>query len=146
MTWRCVAATGPALADHASDADRELIVTFGLLHVTRRENEHVDVGHGARAAAHARELAPNGALDLAEQGLRFSARRWSATPTASSAPTRRSPPAGMPTASIFRASGSSSTATLVCTPQLLDGVDCKSVEQMKLVSAVGSFVELAGGV
>jgi uncharacterized protein len=35
------------------------------------------------------------------------------------------------------------TAVLVCSPRLLDG-DCKTVEQMRLVSAVCRFIELAG--
>ena len=34
-------------------------------------------------------------------------------------------------------------AVLVCTPALLDA-DCKTIDQMRLVSAVSRFVELAG--
>lgn len=62
--WRCVAATGLALADGLRECDRELVLLFGLLHDTRRENEHFDPGHGPRAAGYARELAGGGALVL----------------------------------------------------------------------------------
>jgi uncharacterized protein len=62
--WRCVAATGLALADASGAGDRELVLLFGLLHDTRRVNEHVDPGHGARAAAWTRELAGAGTLEL----------------------------------------------------------------------------------
>lgn len=63
--WRCVAATGLALADGAPGSDRGLVLLFGLLHDTRRENEHFDPGHGSRAASYARELVATGALQLA---------------------------------------------------------------------------------
>lgn len=63
--WRCVAATGLALADGAPGSDRGLVLLFGLLHDTRRENEHLDPGHGSRAASYARELVASGALSLA---------------------------------------------------------------------------------
>ena len=62
--WRCVAATGLSLAEGVGDCDRELVLLFGLLHDTRRENEHVDPGHGPRAVAYARELARAGVLVL----------------------------------------------------------------------------------
>ena len=67
--WRCVAASGLALADSLSGCDRELVLLFGLLHDTRRENEHVDPQHGPRAAAWARELAHDGVLVLDERRL-----------------------------------------------------------------------------
>jgi uncharacterized protein len=54
--WRCVAASGLALAGSDPRVDRELVLYFGLLHDTRRENESYDPGHGPRAAAYAREL------------------------------------------------------------------------------------------
>lgn len=62
--WRCVAATGLALADSVPGADRRLVLCFGLLHDTRRENEHRDPAHGLRAAAYARELHAAGSLPL----------------------------------------------------------------------------------
>ena len=54
--WRCVIATGMALAAETPRADARLAFLFGLLHDTRRENEFRDPEHGARAAAFAREL------------------------------------------------------------------------------------------
>ena len=62
--WRCVAATGLALDTAAPGADRGLLVCFGLLHDTRRENEAVDPRHGARAETFARELRAEGAFEL----------------------------------------------------------------------------------
>jgi uncharacterized protein len=62
--WRCVATTGLALGDAARDADRALVLCFGLLHDTRRENEAVDPGHGRRAEAFALELRDEGSLAL----------------------------------------------------------------------------------
>ncbi len=71
--WRCVAATGLVLGNAGSAGsavDRALVLCFGLLHDTRRENEAVDPGHGARAEAFARELRDGGELALDDQ--RFS--------------------------------------------------------------------------
>ncbi len=65
--WRCVAATGLALADDLRGADRELVFLFGLLHDTRRENDHVDPEHGPRAAAFARELHDSGMIVLGDR-------------------------------------------------------------------------------
>jgi uncharacterized protein len=64
--WRCVATTGLALAPAAlpADIDRTLVLCFGLLHDTRRENEAYDPGHGARAASFAHELRDEGVLVL----------------------------------------------------------------------------------
>ena len=62
--WRCVAATGLDIVGSLAGCDRELVFLFGLLHDTRRENEHVDPGHGGRAAVYARELAAEGVLEL----------------------------------------------------------------------------------
>lgn len=63
--WRCVAASGLELARVAARGpDPGLVFLFGLLHDTRRENEHVDPGHGSRAASFARDLARSGALRL----------------------------------------------------------------------------------
>ena len=62
--WRCVAATGLSLADELPECDRALVFLFALLHDTRRENEHVDPGHGPRGALYARELASAGMLVL----------------------------------------------------------------------------------
>jgi uncharacterized protein len=60
--WRCVAGTGLALADHLPGCDRQVVFLFGLLHDTRRVNEHIDPEHGPRAATWARELAADGSL------------------------------------------------------------------------------------
>jgi len=62
--WRCVAATGLGLVGRLAGGDPELVFLFGLLHDTRRENEHVDPGHGPRAAAYAQELAAEGVLEV----------------------------------------------------------------------------------
>jgi uncharacterized protein len=69
--WRCVTATGLALAAAIEEADPALVFCFGLLHDTRRENETVDPGHGPRAAAYAEELRDHGVLLLDES--RFTA-------------------------------------------------------------------------
>jgi uncharacterized protein len=61
--WRCVAATGLMLG-RESGAELALVFLFGLLHDTRRENEHVDPGHGRRAAEFARTLHDDGALPI----------------------------------------------------------------------------------
>ena len=62
--WRCVAATGLALAAWVADADRILVFCFGLLHDTRRLTDDADPEHGARAAAFAEELQREGLLML----------------------------------------------------------------------------------
>ena len=67
--WRCVAATGLSLAEDVAGADRALAFCFGLLHDTRRENEHRDPEHGVRAARFAAELAAEGVLALGEAPL-----------------------------------------------------------------------------
>jgi len=72
--WRCVVSTGMALAADTPGADARLAFVFGLLHDTRRENEHRDPGHGARAAAFARELHDEGALAASARELELLAR------------------------------------------------------------------------
>ena len=62
--WRCVAATGLALAPWVADADRALVFCFGLLHDARRLTDGADPGHGARAAALAGDLRDEGHLPL----------------------------------------------------------------------------------
>jgi uncharacterized protein len=62
--WRCVAATGLALAGWVAGADRILVFCFGLLHDTRRLTDGADPEHGARAAAFAEELRRDGLLSL----------------------------------------------------------------------------------
>lgn len=69
--WRCVAATGLALEPAVEGADRTLVLCFGLLHDTRRENETYDPGHGTRAAVFAAELRAEGILALDDR--RFAA-------------------------------------------------------------------------
>ena len=64
--WRCVAATGLALGTALDGVDRGVVLCFGLLHDTRRENESIDPGHGMRAAAFAVELRDEGLLGLGD--------------------------------------------------------------------------------
>jgi uncharacterized protein len=64
--WRCVCATGLSLGPALAGVDRTLVLCFGLLHDTRRENEAYDPGHGARAAVFAGELRDEGTLALDE--------------------------------------------------------------------------------
>lgn len=66
LHWRCVAASGLALAETTPGADAVVCLCFGLLHDMRRENESVDPGHGPRAADLARSLAAEGWLALGE--------------------------------------------------------------------------------
>ena len=65
--WRCVAASGLALAATTPGADAVVCLCFGLLHDMRRENESVDPGHGPRAAELAWSLAGEGRLALGEE-------------------------------------------------------------------------------
>jgi uncharacterized protein len=62
--WRCVAATGLALAPSVGEVDRTLVFCFGLLHDTRRVSDSIDPEHGARAASFAEELHREGVLRL----------------------------------------------------------------------------------
>ena len=62
--WRCVAATGLDLGAAVTGADRIVVLCFGLLHDTRRENETYDPDHGPRAEAFADELRAEGLLGL----------------------------------------------------------------------------------
>jgi uncharacterized protein len=62
--WRCVAATGIALAPSVGWVDRTLVFCFGLLHDTRRMSDSVEPEHGARAASFAQELRDEGVLPL----------------------------------------------------------------------------------
>jgi uncharacterized protein len=62
--WRCVAATGLELGDVVEGTDRVVVLCFGLLHDTRRENETYDPDHGPRAEGFAGELRAEGVLAL----------------------------------------------------------------------------------
>lgn len=62
--WRCVTASGLTLAVREPGADAVLAFCFGLVHDTRRQNEHYDPGHGPRAAELVRALAGDGLLPL----------------------------------------------------------------------------------
>ncbi len=64
--WRCVTATGLALAPWADGVDRTLVFCFGLLHDTRRVNDAIDPEHGPRAASFAGELRADGVLPLGD--------------------------------------------------------------------------------
>jgi uncharacterized protein len=66
--WRCVTASGLALAAETG-ADAELVFLFGLLHDTRRENDHRDPDHGPRAAAFARDLQAEGLVAVVGERL-----------------------------------------------------------------------------
>ena len=100
--WRCVAATGLELASEDATVDRAMVFCFGLLHDTRRVNDAVDPEHGARAAQFAEELRVDGLLQLGE--ARFSAliEALRLHSDGQVSPTRRSGPAGMPTACTSR--------------------------------------------
>lgn len=67
--WRCVTATGLALASADPRVDRTLVFCFGLLHDTRRENEAVDPEHGPRAAEFAGDLRDDGVLRLGDEAF-----------------------------------------------------------------------------
>jgi uncharacterized protein len=79
--WRCVTATGLALASADERVDRSLVFCFGLLHDTRRENEAVDPGHGPRAAAFARGLREEGVLRTGDEAFADLTRRSGCTRT-----------------------------------------------------------------
>jgi uncharacterized protein len=64
--WRCVAATGLALAPRVGGVDRLVVFCFGLLHDTRRLTDAFDPEHGARAAGFAAELRDEGALAVGD--------------------------------------------------------------------------------
>jgi uncharacterized protein len=53
--WARVRANGLMLAEQTG-ANRHVVELFAFFHDSRRVNEHVDDGHGARGAALAREL------------------------------------------------------------------------------------------
>jgi uncharacterized protein len=67
--WRCVTATGLALAPSVGDVDRTLVFCFGLLHDTRRLTDSLDPEHGARAASFASDLRGEGVLLLDESSF-----------------------------------------------------------------------------
>jgi uncharacterized protein len=69
--WRCVAATGISLGAEIDGADSVVVLCFGLLHDTRRENDAYDPDHGARAEAFAADLRAEGLLRLDDE--RFAA-------------------------------------------------------------------------
>jgi uncharacterized protein len=71
LHWRCVAATGLELGCAVDGTDRIVVLCFGLLHDTRRENDRYDPGHGLRAEAFAEELRVEGLLELDD--VRFAA-------------------------------------------------------------------------
>ena len=60
--WLRVRGNGLALAAMTPGADAIVVELFALLHDCRRQDEEHDLGHGERAAAHARRLAAEGAL------------------------------------------------------------------------------------
>lgn len=66
--WARVLETGRRLADRAGQP-RAVVEAFALLHDSKREREHDDPQHGARAAAFAQQLADEGALQLDDVGL-----------------------------------------------------------------------------
>jgi uncharacterized protein len=62
--WLRVRANGLALAARTPGADAVVVELFALLHDCRRRDEDRDIGHGERAADHARHLAREGVLRL----------------------------------------------------------------------------------
>lgn len=64
LHWRTVGANGLWLAEPLAGADTHVIFLFALLHDSMRENDHVDPGHGPRAAAFAGELHAEGLLGV----------------------------------------------------------------------------------
>ncbi|CAH0193379.1 hypothetical protein [Roseomonas sp. CECT 9278] len=69
--WLRVRENGLALAAMTPDADAAVVELLALLHDCRRWDEGRDIGHGERAAKHARQLARDGLLrlDAAQLGL-----------------------------------------------------------------------------
>ena len=67
--WRTVGANGLWLAEPLGSADTYVIFLFALLHDSMRENDHVDPGHGPRAAAFAGELHGEGLLAITTKQL-----------------------------------------------------------------------------
>ena len=67
--WWCVAATGLDLLRHLPGVDADLVLLFGLLHDTRRENDWSDPEHGPRASLYTRELHADGLLPVSEPRL-----------------------------------------------------------------------------
>jgi len=63
--WARVLETGLRLAEHTG-ADRRVVALFAVFHDSRRRNEAVDDGHGARGAALAQELRSRW-LDLTDE-------------------------------------------------------------------------------
>ena len=81
--WRCVAATGLDARHRASTASiAGVVLCFGLLHDTRRENETYDPGHGPRAASFAASSAPRGCSSSTIARFAVLARRSGCTRTA----------------------------------------------------------------
>lgn len=62
--WLRVRGNGLALAAMTPGADAVVVELFALMHDCRRQDEERDLGHGERAAVHARRLAAEGALGL----------------------------------------------------------------------------------
>ena len=62
--WAGVAAAGLTLCENTPEADRGVVLAFGLLHDSMRESDGPDPEHGARAAELARKLHESGDLDL----------------------------------------------------------------------------------
>jgi len=58
--WKCVAWVGAQLAQKIPEADAAVVLLFGLLHDSMRQDDGFDEKHGSRAAEFAREL--NGSL------------------------------------------------------------------------------------
>ena len=69
--WLRVARNGRALAALTPEADAEVVELFGLLHDSRRQNEHRDREHGQRAADFAESLAADGLIGLEMPRLRL---------------------------------------------------------------------------
>ncbi len=66
--WRRVGGLGLMLAEKTG-ADRNVISLFAYLHDSKRENEFVDLEHGARAAEFVTELYKTGKMSISEKQL-----------------------------------------------------------------------------
>lgn len=97
--WRAVAHAGLQLAPSLPGSRPLVILLFALFHDAMRENEYTDPEHGLRGAELSRQLRADELLQLEDRDSELLTRLAETTTAASSPTTRRSEPAGMPTAS-----------------------------------------------
>jgi uncharacterized protein len=68
--WRAVTRSGLLLASHDPSVDAGLVLLFGLLHDSRRENDMDDPEHGPRAELYMRELIERRVLTISDSRAR----------------------------------------------------------------------------